>query len=802
MLEWTGERYVPWVEVGEIHYEHLHRYRFAKEFVKGKKVLDLACGEGYGSLMLSEEADEVTGIDIDQTTISHASSKYLRENLKFLKGSITDIPIKDEKIFDVIVCFEALEHIEEHDKLLREVKRLLKSDGIFIVSTPNKRIYADQPNYQNPFHLKELYFDEFMDLLSNNFQHVYFYGQKVYPSSNIFPLHKESGPSKDFAIEKGYKEFVFLPPEKKSAMYFIAVASDSNLGKNLVLGNSYLLDLSETLFRQKDAQISSLQRVSNQKDAQISSLERLAREEEAALNRIYASYGWKALLICYRITEKLLPPNSKRRMLAKLFLYFVMKTKSVLKGICYSITNKLLPPHSKRKMLVKLFLYSVTNTKSVLKGINKNNLRKFLKAYGTVEPSVLETELKRVLIGENIQPSKVMDASSYWTAPVEDELFANVEILKPCVERNGILVVDRFLPTHDRDAGSLRAFSIINILTKLGYRVTFLPDDLTNREPYASDLIRMGAAVLNGPLDVKEYLEDKGPEFSYVILSRPEQAYKYISLMRAYAINSKIIYDTVDLHWVRLERGYKTTGQDELLAQANSFKTIELLCASCSDMVLTVTSEEKEILLRENPGLKVEIIPTIHNITSKAIRPFRQRKDLMFIGGYSHKPNEDAVLYFIDEIFPLVKRALPEVRFFVIGSDPSDALLKRNTRDIVVPGYVKDVRPYFEDCRVFVAPLRYGAGMKGKIGQSMAYGLPVVSTGIGAEGIGLEDGISALIADDSKSFAEAVIRLYTDESLWRRCSEKAFEVIESNYTDEAIGKRITNILDSLKEEGI
>src|SRR5512139_3486774 len=98
MLEWTGERYVPWVDDPFIGYEHLHRYRFAKEFVKGKKVLDLACGEGYGSLMLSEEAGDVTGIDIDETTIRHASSKYLRGNLKFLKGLITDIPIRNEKI--------------------------------------------------------------------------------------------------------------------------------------------------------------------------------------------------------------------------------------------------------------------------------------------------------------------------------------------------------------------------------------------------------------------------------------------------------------------------------------------------------------------------------------------------------------------------------------------------------------------------------------------------------------------------------------------------------------------------------
>ncbi len=293
MLEWTGERYVPWMEEGEIHYEHLHRYRFAKEFVKGKKALDLACGEGYGSFMLAEDAREVIGVDIDEVTIRHASSRYIKDNLTFLKGSVTDIPIKGEKIFDAIVCFEAIEHIDEHDEMMREVKRLLKKDGIFIVSTPNKYIYSDQANYQNPFHLKELYFDDFKRLMSDNFQNVYVYGQKIYPSSNIFPLHGESGPSNDFVIEKGEKEFLFLPPGKKSARYFIAVASDSRLDKSLVLGNSYLLDLSETLFVRKDVQISHLGGVVKEKEAEIENFRRTISQRDSRVLELTSAVSEK-----------------------------------------------------------------------------------------------------------------------------------------------------------------------------------------------------------------------------------------------------------------------------------------------------------------------------------------------------------------------------------------------------------------------------------------------------------------------------------------------------------------------------
>jgi glycosyltransferase involved in cell wall biosynthesis len=180
------------------------------------------------------------------------------------------------------------------------------------------------------------------------------------------------------------------------------------------------------------------------------------------------------------------------------------------------------------------------------------------------------------------------------------------------------------------------------------------------------------------------------------------------------------------------------------------------------------------------------------------VKSFNERKDIMFIGSFLHQPNEDAVLYFVKEVFPLIKKKIPDVKFFVVGSDPLDSILKLDSETIKVTGYVKDVLPYFENCRVFVAPLRYGAGMKGKIGQSMAYGLPVVTTTIGAEGIGLKNDVNALIADEPEEFADSVIRLYTDEELWEGISMNAIEHIERNYSKEAIGRKISEVFISLK----
>ena len=128
MLEWTGERFLPWIEGVQIHYEHLHRYAFAARFVKGKKVLDLGCGEGYGTYLLAKEATYVAGVEIDKPTVQHARSKYIKDNLEFIEGSVLTVPIEGEKEFDIVVCFELIEHIAEHDKLLSEAKRLRMAD--------------------------------------------------------------------------------------------------------------------------------------------------------------------------------------------------------------------------------------------------------------------------------------------------------------------------------------------------------------------------------------------------------------------------------------------------------------------------------------------------------------------------------------------------------------------------------------------------------------------------------------------------------------------------------------------------
>jgi ubiquinone/menaquinone biosynthesis C-methylase UbiE len=180
---WTGERLETTI-FNETAVEHLHRYAIAIDFVKNKKVLDIACGEGYGTNLLAAYAESITGVDIDRRTIEKAIKKYTVKNIIFKEGSVSNIPCEDSS-FDIVISFETIEHTDEHDQFLTEVKRVLKPDGLFIISTPDKANYSDMQDYKNPFHKKELYENEFTGLIKKYFSFTSFYVQSSFLGSFI-----------------------------------------------------------------------------------------------------------------------------------------------------------------------------------------------------------------------------------------------------------------------------------------------------------------------------------------------------------------------------------------------------------------------------------------------------------------------------------------------------------------------------------------------------------------------------------------------------------------------------------------
>jgi SAM-dependent methyltransferase len=222
-LPFTGERYVPEVR-GQIYYEHVHRYALAFEMARDLDVLDIASGEGYGAAYLAIVARSVVGVDIDAESVRHAAARYTAMNLSFRTGSCTRIPLPSESI-DLVVSFETIEHIEEHEQFMRELVRVLRPHGRLLISSPNKLVYSDKAQYRNPYHARELYFDEFRDLLQNWFPFCRVYGQRIIATSAIHPLRGVArdarciGPS-PHADERGL-------PTLPAPVYFVALCSRS-----------------------------------------------------------------------------------------------------------------------------------------------------------------------------------------------------------------------------------------------------------------------------------------------------------------------------------------------------------------------------------------------------------------------------------------------------------------------------------------------------------------------------------------------------------------------------------------------
>lgn len=359
-----------------------------------------------------------------------------------------------------------------------------------------------------------------------------------------------------------------------------------------------------------------------------------------------------------------------------------------------------------------------------------------------------------------------------------------------------LLVIMHTIPKPDQHSGFLRTFNMLRILNNNGYKITLFPDDLKKTSPYTEELQDLGIEVLYGDMDLNDYLKRNGKYFDTVLMIRPEVSSKYITSVKRYLNKSKVIYDTVDLHFLRETRRAEIEGSSEVMQEAKRLKNMELSLARKSNLVITVTENEKEALLKEIQDLNVAVIPNIHEINPLK-NPFRERKDILFIGGFLHKPNVDAVIYFVKEIFPMIKEKITDIRFYIVGSNPQPELFELQSMDTIITGYVRDVKPYFEKCRLSVAPLRYGAGIKGKLTQSMSLGLPFVTTSIGAEGMELEDGENCLIADNPEEFANKVVRLYLDGRLWQGIRENAIKYVKNNFSNEALEEKLLGAFSQL-----
>jgi glycosyltransferase involved in cell wall biosynthesis len=363
----------------------------------------------------------------------------------------------------------------------------------------------------------------------------------------------------------------------------------------------------------------------------------------------------------------------------------------------------------------------------------------------------------------------------------------DVTVLAPAAGHSPrrMLVIETMTPDPSRDSGSVRLCQIFALLNEDGWQIDFLADDADTLPADAARLGRLGVRVINEP--PLAWLAREGAGLNAVMLCRLAVADQYLGIVRRYASSARVIFDTVDLHFIREQRAADLSRHGPQIRQALQSRKRELAMVNACDITLVVSAEERAILAREAPGARVEIVSNIHEIHGRS-QGFVGRRGMLFVGGFGHPPNEDAVRWFVAEVLPRVRAEAPDMLLHVVGDIDTTARRRIEGEGVVVHGRVASLSSLHAEAVVSVAPLRFGAGVKGKVNQAMSFGLPVVLTTLAAEGMFLRDGVDAMVADAPQAFADAILLLSRDEAAWTAMSDASIESVRRHFSvDNARG---------------
>ena len=1022
-MKFTGERFIP-TEQGEIRIEHYHRYAMVLDVVRGKAVLDVACGEGYGSFLMADVARTVVGVDVSEEAVQHASSIYQKNNLNFFQGSAADLVFSNASFY-VVVSFETIEHLLEQAEMLSEIRRVLRPDGILIISSPNRPVYSKERGHHNEFHLKELDFHEFDTLLRAQFSSVEYFGQRLQIASVIQPLNDMPGTSsvwvddgdKLYAHSGRLKDPVYFlafcgststkfPPVGMSALYpesidlvkhYMGFAKwAQNLDKTVAERDKQIADLTvETAHhRERFLEVSAeLQSVLRSKSWRItrplrearrwvlSPVEQTKRYIKAGLRQAQRAY--QRLPLSYQTKAR------HRRFLAKFFPCLLSATdistlvdswqalpvaKSteltidattfassiMIPSRDYPAVSVIIPAYGKVNYTLRCLasiadnppktafevivvddcspdesfnilskvkgirllrneenqgfihscnngakaafgncLYFLNNDTEVTAGWLDELVRTFTEFPGTglvgskllypdgrlqeaggiiwrdgsawnfgrhqdprlpiynyarevdycsgasiMVPKVLFDELGgfdehylpaycedsdlalkirdkgyRVIYqpmsavfhfegitsgtdtGQGTKAYQVENSKKLFTR-WRQRLMAHqapgvdVDQAKDRKAARRALVLDHRTPTPNQDAGSVTVFNLLLLLREMNFQVTFIPEDNFLYMPeYTAALQRVGIEVLYAPTvtSVERHLQEFGGRYDLAFLFRPSVVERHLKAIRKYAQKAKVLFHTVDLHFLRMAREATLQNSQAKQKAANEMRERELAAIAAADASIVHSTTELEILRPLLPKAKLHVFPLIMDVKGTEVS-FAQRKDIVFVGGYQHTPNVDAVQYFVIEVMPLLRKKLPGVRFHIVGSNAPSEIQALAADDIIIAGFVEDLDSLLNTMRVSVAPLRYGAGIKGKIGTAMAVGLPVVATALAAEGMSLTDRENILVANGAEALVDAIAQIYQDENLWKKISQNGLAFVEQKWGSAAAAQILTTIL--------
>lgn len=354
-----------------------------------------------------------------------------------------------------------------------------------------------------------------------------------------------------------------------------------------------------------------------------------------------------------------------------------------------------------------------------------------------------------------------------------------------------ILFIDHYVPHYDQDAGSKTIFQYLQMFVQKGYIVKFVGDNFYQHEPYTTVLQQMGIEVLYGPYyasHILDWIKLNRREIDFIFMNRPHISIKYIDYVKKYT-NIKVIYYGHDLHFLRNRREYELTGNVKKKKESEEWLEKELYLMKKADISYYPSCIEEQEIHKIDNSIPVKAITAyvFEKFKEQIPMDMSKREGILFVGGFGHDPNLDAVFWFVDEIWPLVRKRV-SINFYIVGSHAPNQIKDLDGKDgIIVKGYISDdeLSRLYEKCKIVVVPLRYGAGVKGKVVEALYNGTPIVTTSVGSEGIADAEQIM-MIEDQPVLFAERIVQLYQDEEKLQAMICKSQEYVKENYSIEAV----------------
>ena len=358
------------------------------------------------------------------------------------------------------------------------------------------------------------------------------------------------------------------------------------------------------------------------------------------------------------------------------------------------------------------------------------------------------------------------------------------------------LIIDQQAPTPGHDAGSQAILSHIRALVRLGYAVSFANGSMHATPASCAALEAAGALFLGAPAytTVEDVLRRQADCWDVVYLHRAETAGRYMMLARAHAQRARILYSVADLHHLRIERQATVEDRPELLSTARRMRLVECTAAWSADAVITHSHTEAAWLRRAVPEANVHQVPW--DIPRPDARPDAQgsnarrteprRAGVAFIGGYDHAPNRDAAQWLVEAVMPLVWSARPTIPCLLVGPDMPGTLRRLAGPQVELLGHVEDLATIWARVRLTAAPLRYGAGIKGKVLESLAAGIPCIMTPEAADGLTLPPALLALIGDTPAALAALIVRLHATPAEHRAAATAGLSFMRDHFTPVAV----------------